>query len=62
LVRPELAGIGAIRAARARLASVAKRSAPAISPTGLAATQRLAAALGDDLGGDVRDHVGDLDL
>jgi hypothetical protein len=36
-VRPELAGIGAIPAARASLASVAKRSAPAISPTSLAA-------------------------
>jgi AAA domain len=33
----ELAGIGAIPAARANLASVAKRSAPAISPTSLAA-------------------------
>src|SRR5437868_4193691 len=37
LVRPELAGIGAIPAARASLASLAKRSAPAISPTSLAA-------------------------
>jgi hypothetical protein len=37
LVRPELAGIGAIPAARASLASVAKRPAPAISPTSLAA-------------------------
>ena len=36
-MRPELAGIGAIPAARASLASVAKRSAPAISPTSLAA-------------------------
>src|SRR5918999_631921 len=36
-VLPELAGMGAIPAARASLASVAKRSAPAISPTSLAA-------------------------
>jgi hypothetical protein len=35
--RPELAGIGAMPPARASLASVAKRSAPAISPTSLAA-------------------------
>ena len=37
LVLPELTGIGAMPAARASLASVAKRSAPAISPTSLAA-------------------------
>jgi hypothetical protein len=36
-VLPELAGIGATPAARARLAAVAKRWAPAISPTSLAA-------------------------
>ena len=37
LVLPELTGIGATPAARASLASVAKRWAPAISPTSLAA-------------------------
>ena len=37
MVLPELTGIGASPAARASLASVAKRSAPAISPTSLAA-------------------------
>src|SRR6478672_8125882 len=36
-VGPELAGMGAMPAARASLASEAKRSAPAISPTSLAA-------------------------
>jgi hypothetical protein len=36
-VRPELTGIGASPAARASLASLAKRPAPAISPTSLAA-------------------------
>jgi hypothetical protein len=36
-VLPELAGIGATPAARASLAAVAKRWAPAISPTSLAA-------------------------
>src|SRR3954451_24471350 len=36
-VLPELAGIGATPAARASLAAVAKRCAPAISPTSLAA-------------------------
>ena len=38
-VLPELAGIGATPAARASLASVAKRPAPAISPTSLAAVR-----------------------
>src|SRR4051812_4774301 len=37
LVLPELTGIGATPAARASLASLANRSAPAISPTSLAA-------------------------
>src|SRR3954468_12310308 len=37
LVLPELTGIGASPAARASLASLAKRAAPAISPTSLAA-------------------------
>src|SRR4051812_11643394 len=37
LVLPELTGIGATPAARASLASVAKRPAPAISPSNLAA-------------------------
>src|SRR3954452_9873650 len=37
LVLPELTGIGATPAARASLASVAKRPAPAISPTSLGA-------------------------
>src|SRR5438105_10829532 len=36
-VRPELTGMGAKPAARASFASLAKRAAPAISPTGLAA-------------------------
>jgi hypothetical protein len=38
-VLPELAGIGATPAARASLADVAKRWAPAISPTSLAAVK-----------------------
>ena len=38
-VLPELAGIGATPAARASLAAVAKRCAPAISPTSLAAVK-----------------------
>ena len=39
LVLPELTGIGATPAARASLASLAKRPAPAISPTSLAAVR-----------------------
>ena len=42
------AGIGPVPLVRASLASVAKRSAPAISPTSFAG-QRAAAALGEQL-------------
>ena len=60
LVLPELTGIGAMPAARASLASEVKRSAPAISPTSLAAVNGPEAGLGQQVRGDLGDQVGDL--
>ena len=59
---PELAGIGATPAARASLAGVAKRCAPAISPTSLAAVKRSEPRLGEQLRCDRGDELGDLCL
>ena len=56
-VLPELAGIGATPAARASLAAVAKRWAPAISPTSLAGDQRPEPRLGEQLRRDLRDEL-----
>src|SRR3954470_15295613 len=60
LVLPELTGIGATPAARASLASVANRCAPATSPTSLAAGQRPEAGLGEQLRRDLGDELSDL--
>ena len=62
LVRPELTGIGARPAARASLASVAKRSAPAISPTSLAAVSGPNPGSAEQLRRDPGDELGDLGL
>ena len=62
LVLPELTGIGATPAARASLASLANRPAPAISPTSLAAVKRPEAGLGEQLRRDLGDELGDLGL
>src|SRR3954462_12790654 len=58
-VRPEFAGMGARAAALASLASDVEPSAPAISPTSLAAVNRAAAGLGDELRGDLGHQHGD---
>jgi hypothetical protein len=57
LVLPELTGIGATPAARASLASVANRLAPAISPSSLAGSQRAEAGLGEQLRRGLLDEV-----
>ena len=62
LVLPELTGIGAMPPARASLASVVKRWAPAISPIELACGQRPEAGLGEQLRRDLGDELGDLGL
>src|SRR3954454_16588518 len=62
LVLPELTGIGASPAARASLASLVKRSAPAISPTSLAAVKGPNPGSLSSLRRDVRDQLGDLRL
>jgi hypothetical protein len=59
-VLPELAGIGATPAARASLAAVAKRCAPAISPTSLAAIGGPTPRLVKQLRRDLLDALGDL--
>jgi hypothetical protein len=61
-VLPELAGIGATPAARASFAGVAKRWAPAISPTSLAAVSGPKPGLGEQLRCDCGDEAGDLCL
>ena len=60
LVLPELTGIGATPAARASLASVLKRAAPAISPTSLAAVSGPKPGSVEQVRRDLRDQVGDL--
>jgi hypothetical protein len=60
-VRPELAGIGAMPAALASLASVENRSAPAIADE-LCGGQRPAAGFGDELRRGLTDEFGDLRL
>ena len=62
MVLPELTGIGAMPAARASLASLEKRWAPAISPISLAGGQRPEAGLGEQLRRDLGDELGDLGL
>src|SRR3954453_10767768 len=62
LVLPELTGMGATPAARASLASVANRPAPAISPTRLGRGQRPDARLAEQLRRELRDELGDLGL
>ena len=59
-VRPELTGIGARPAARASLASVAKRAAPAISPTSFAAVSGPNPGSIEQLRRDLADELGDL--
>ena len=59
---PELAGIGATPAARASLAAVAKRWAPAISPTSLAAVSGPNPGSVEQLRSDRGDELGDLCL
>ena len=61
-MRPEEAGIGAEPAVRASLASVAKRSTPAISPISLAAVSDAAAALGEQPRRERGDERGELAL
>jgi hypothetical protein len=61
-VFPELAGIGATPAARASFAEVAKRWAPAISPTSLAAISGPKPGSVSSLRRDLLDEGGDLAL
>ena len=61
-VLPELAGIGATPAARASLAGVAKRWAPAISPTSLAAVSGPNPGSVSSCGAICGDELGDLAL
>src|SRR3954468_11880577 len=61
-VLPELAGIGATPAARASLAAVAKRWAPAISPTSLAAISGPNPGSLSSSRRDLRHELGDLAL
>src|SRR4249919_1188181 len=62
LVLPELTGIGATPAARASLASLEKRPAPATSPTSLAAVKGPNPGLGQQLRRDRGNERGDLSL
>ena len=62
LVLPELTGIGATPAARASLASLAKRWAPAISPMSLAAVSGPKPGLGEQLRRGLGDELCDLGL
>ncbi len=61
-VLAELAGIGATPAARASLADVAKRWAPAISPTSLATVSGPKPGSFEQLRRDLPDELGDLTL
>ncbi len=62
MVLPEEAGIGAVPPVGASLPSVAKRSAPAISPITFRGGQRAAAARGEQLRRVVIDQRGELCL
>jgi hypothetical protein len=62
LVLPELTGIGARPAARASLASLLKRPAPAISPTSLAAVSGPTPGSESSWGRELGDELGDLGL
>jgi hypothetical protein len=62
LVLPELTGIGATPAARASLASLLKRWAPAISTDELGRRERPETRLGEQARRDPGDEVGELGL
>ena len=62
MVLPELTGIGATPAARASLASVAKRCGAGDLADELGGGQRPEAGLGEQLRRDLGDELGDLGL